>query len=130
MVLSAMTIIDPVWLGSLTVLAASVFMVLRPVRFFGRKLSLEEALSVGWVAWSIYMGAFVLYIGLKLPLGLSRNAHAPAVGVAVCISLMAILYLARITTDWASLISKSIFGLFGLTLVVVSVTLGLTLSRN
>jgi hypothetical protein len=125
-----MIIVDPVWSGSLTVLAASTFIVLRPVRFFGRKLTLDEALCVCWVAWSIYMGVFVLYIGLKLPLGLSRNAHAPAVGVAVCISLMAILYLARITTDWPSLIGKSIFGLFGLTLVVVSVTLGLTLFRN
>jgi hypothetical protein len=125
-----MTTIDPAWLGCLAVLAVSAFLVLQPVRFFARKLALEEALSVCWVAWSIYMGAFVLYIGLKLPLGLSRNAHTPAVVAAVCISVVAILYLARITTDWSSLIRKSIYGLFGFTLVVVSVTLGLTLSRN
>ena len=61
---------DPAWLGILAVVCASALMVLRPVWFFGRKLSLEEALSVCWVAWSIYMGAFVVYIGLKLPLGL------------------------------------------------------------
>ena len=60
---------DPAWLGILAVVCASALMVLRPVWFFGRKLSLEEALSVCWVAWSIYMGAFVVYIGLKLPIG-------------------------------------------------------------
>ena len=37
---------DDVQLGSLAALGASVFMVLRPLWFFGRKLSLEEALSV------------------------------------------------------------------------------------
>jgi len=76
---------DPAWLGILAVVCASALMVLRPVWFFGRKLSLEEALSVCWVAWSIYMGAFVVYIGLKLALGLSCGAHVSAVCVAVCI---------------------------------------------
>ena len=41
---------DPAWLGILAVVCASALMVLRPVWFFGRKLSLEEALSVCWVA--------------------------------------------------------------------------------
>ena len=57
-----MRVSEPLVLGSLAVLAASVFIVRSPVRFFGRKLSLEEVLSVCWVAWSIYMGAFVVYI--------------------------------------------------------------------
>jgi hypothetical protein len=121
---------DPVWLGCFAVLGASAFLVLRPVWFFGRKLSLEEALSVCWVAWSIYMGAFVIYIGLKLPLGLSRDAHAPAVGMAVCASLIAILWLARVTTDWRSAVTRSIFGLFILTLIVVPITAALALSRH
>src|SRR5712664_888660 len=114
-----MTLSEPLVLGSLAVLGASVFIVLSPVRFFGRKLSLEEVLSVCWVAWSIYMGAFVVYIGLKLPLGLSRAANAPAVGMAVCISVISVLCLARIPTDWRSAVMKSIFGLFTLTLGVV-----------
>ncbi|MCA6117746.1 hypothetical protein J6524_23140 [Bradyrhizobium sp. WSM 1738] len=121
---------DPIWLGCFVVLGASAFMVLRPVWFFGRKLSLEEALSVCWVTWSIYMGAFVIYIGLKLPLGLSRDAHAPAVGMAVCASLIAILWLARVTTDWRSAVTRSIFGLFILTLIVVPITASLALSRH
>lgn len=124
-----MTYGDTVGLGCFAVLGASAFMVLRPKWFFGRKLSLEEALSVCWVAWSIYMGAFVIYIGLKLPLGLSRDAHSPAVGIAACSSILAILWLARVTTDWKSAVTKSIFGLFGLTLVVVPLTAALALSK-
>ena len=114
--------IDPAWFGALAVVGASVFMVWRPAWFFGRKLSLEEALSACWVAWSIYMGLFVAYIGLKLPLGLSRTAHAPTVGVAVCLSLAVVLWLARAITDWKSAVTKSIIGLLTLTLVVVSLT--------
>ena len=123
-----MTPVDPAWLGALAVVGASVFMVLHPVRFFGRNLSLEEALSACWVAWSIYMGLFVVYIGLKLPLGLSRDAHAPAVGVAVCLSLPVFLWLARTVTDWKSAVTRSIRGLLTLTLVVVSLTWAV--SRN
>src|SRR3954447_15619772 len=122
---SSMTSSDTAWLGCLAVLGASAFMVLRPVWFFGRKLSLEEALSVCWVGWSIYMGAFVIYIGIKLPLGLSVDAQEPAVCVAVCLSLLALLWLARVTTDWKSAVTRSIFGLFGLTLVVVPLTAAL-----
>jgi hypothetical protein len=48
------------------------------------------------VAWFVYMGAFVAYIGLKIPSGLSLDAHARAVGVAVCISLIAVFWLARV----------------------------------
>jgi uncharacterized membrane protein (GlpM family) len=54
-----MTTPELVGFGSAAVLAASAFMVLRPLWFFGRKLSLEETLSVGWVAWSILMAGFV-----------------------------------------------------------------------
>ena len=122
--------IDPGWFGALAVIGASAIMVWRPSRFFGRQLSLEEAISVCWVAWSIYMGMFVIYIGLKLPLGLSRNAHVPAVVVAACLSLPVVLWLTRIVTDWRSAVTRSIFGLFSLTLVVVSLTLVLVNSRN
>jgi hypothetical protein len=108
---------DLLRLGSLAVLSASAFMVLRPLWFFGRKLSLEEALSVCWVAWLIYMGAFVVYIGLKLPLGLSPDANAPAIGVAVSLWAIAVFCLARIVpTDCKSALTKSILGLFALTL--------------
>lgn len=124
-----MTYGEIVWLGCFAVLGASAFMVLRPVWFFGRKLSLEEALSVCWVGWSIYMGTFVIYIGLKLSLGLSRDADAPAVCVAVCFSVLAVLWLARVTTDWKSAVTRSIFGLFGLTLVVVPLATALALSK-
>jgi hypothetical protein len=75
------------------------------------------------------MGAFVIYIGLKLPLGLAVDAHVPAVCVAVCLSLLALLWLARVTTDWKSAVTRSIFGLFGLTLVVVPLTAALALSK-
>ena len=92
-----MMVSDPVWLGTLAVVGASVLMVLRPLRFSGRKLSLKEALEVCWVAWFVYMGAFVAYIGLKIPLGLSRAAHTPAIGVAVCTSLITVFCLARVT---------------------------------
>jgi hypothetical protein len=110
-------------LGSFAVLGASVLIVLRPAQFFGRQLSFEEASSVCWVAWSIYMGVFVIFMGLKRPLGLSVSANAPAAGTAVCISVMAILCLARIRADWQSAVTKSIFGLFGLTLGVAGAML-------
>jgi hypothetical protein len=125
-----MTPIDPGWLGCFAVLGASIFMVLRPAWFFGRTLSLEEALTVCWVTWSLYMGVFVIYIALKLPLGLSREAHGPAVGVAACSAILAILWLARIITDWRSAGTRSIFALFGLILVVIPLTVVLALSRN
>jgi hypothetical protein len=124
-----MTYSEIAWLGCFVVLSASAFMVLRPKWFFGRKLLLEEALSFCWVQWSIYMGAFVIYIGLTLPLGISRDAHGPAVGIAVCSSIVAGLCLARVTSDWKSAVSKSIFGLFGLILVVVPLTAALALSK-
>jgi hypothetical protein len=128
--LGATMVSDPVWLGTLAVVGASVLMVLRPLTFFGRKLSLKEVIEVCWVAWSVYMGAFVAYIGLKIPLGLSRNAHAPAVGVAVCISLIAVFCLARIPTNWESAVTKSIFGLLTFTLAVVGTTLFLSHTRH
>jgi hypothetical protein len=112
-------VIDPIWLGIIAVFGASVLIVLRPKRFFGRKLSLEEALSVCWVAWSIYMAGFVVYVGLKLPLGLRQAADAPAAGIAVCISVVAILCLARLIADWKGAVTNSFFGLFTLALVVV-----------
>jgi len=122
--LGAMMINDPAWFGILAVLGASVLIVLRPLTFFRRKLLYEEAFSVCWVAWSIYMGVFVVSIGLR-PLGLSRDAQIAAVGVAVCISLIAIFCLARVPTDWKSAATKSFFGLFILTLVVVPLTAAL-----
>jgi hypothetical protein len=121
---------DPAWLGLFAVLGASAFMVLRPAWFFSRKLSWEEALTVCWVAYSLYMGAFLIYIGLKLPLGLSRDAHGPAVVVAACSSIVAILVMARVTNDWKSVGTKSLFGLFILVLVVVPFATVLALARN
>jgi len=115
----AMTVSDPIALGCFAVLGASVLMVLSPAPFFGRGLSYEEAFSVCWVAWSIYMGVIVIYIGLKLPLGLSRAANAPAAATAVCMSVIAVLCFARIRADWKSAVTKSIVGLFTLTLGVV-----------
>jgi hypothetical protein len=111
--------IDPLWLGCLAVLAASIFMALRSMWFFKRKLSLEEALSVCWVAWTIYMGAFVIYIGLKLPLGLSRSAHAPCyrgsrLHIDNCNAL-----LGTASVDWKNAVPNSILALFTLTLGVV-----------
>jgi hypothetical protein len=116
-------LIDPIWWGSIAVLVVSALMVLRPMPFFSRKLSLEEALSVCWVAWAVYMAAFVVYIGLKPLLGLSRNTHAAAVGLATFLSVGVILLLARATTDWRRAVTKSIFGLMTLTLVVAGAVL-------
>ena len=121
---------DPAWLGILAVVGASVLMVLCPLPIFGRKLSLKEALEVCWVACFIYMGAFVAYIGLKIPLGLSRDAHAPAVGVAVCISLITVFWLARVPTNWERMATKSLLGLLTFTLVVVGTTLLISNARH
>ena len=115
--------VDPLWWGSIAVLVASVLMVLRPMTFFGRKLSLEESVSVCWVAWTIYMAAFVVYIGLKPLLGLPRNAHATAVWLAACVSVGVLFLLARAATDWRGAVAKSIFGLMTLTLGVVGTVL-------
>jgi len=123
-----MTYSDTVWLGCFAVLGASAFMVLRPKWFFGRRLSLEEALSVCWVAWSICMGAFVIYIGLKLH-WVFRAMRIPRRSALRLFIHSAILWLARVTTDWKSAVTKSIFGLFGLTLVVVPFTAALALSK-
>jgi hypothetical protein len=112
--------IDPGWLGFFAVLGTSIFVVLRPLRFFSRNLSLEEAFSVCWVALAIYMGTFAAYVGLILPLGLSRDARIWAVGIAVCISLSAILYLARVCNDWQRAVTRSIFGLFYFIFVVAA----------
>lgn len=124
-----MTAAEHLGIVSAAVLAASAFMVFRAQWFFGRKLSVEEALSVGWVTWSIFMAGFVVYIGLKLPLGLTPEADALAIGVAGCLSLVAILWLARAVTDWGRSVKISIFALFLLTLVVVSLTLDLSRSQ-
>jgi len=123
-------VIDPIWLGTFAVAGASVLMVLRPLPVFGRKLSLKEALEVCWVAWFVYMGAVVAYVGLKIPLGLSRDAHAPAVGVAVCISLIAVFWLARVQTNWERAVKKSLFGLLIFILVVAGTTLFLSNARR
>ncbi|UFW45403.1 MULTISPECIES: hypothetical protein [Bradyrhizobium] len=124
-----MTAAEHIGIVSAAVLAASAFMVSRPQWFFGRKLSLEEALSVGWVAWSIFMAGFVVYIGLKLPLALTREADALAIGAGGCSSLVAVSLLARAVTDWGRIVKISIFALFILALVVVSLTLDLSRSQ-
>jgi hypothetical protein len=104
----ALMVIDPVWLGTLAVVGASVLMVLHPLPVFGRKLSLKEALEVCWLARFVYMGALVAYIGLIIPFGLSRDANAPAVAVAVCISLIAIFWSARGHANWERAMTKSL----------------------
>jgi hypothetical protein len=128
--LGALMVSDPIWLGTVAVVGASVLMVLRPLPVFGRKLSLKEALEVCWVAWFVYMGALVAYIGLRIPLGLSRDAHAPAVGVAVCVSLITVFWLARQHTSWERAVTKSLVGLLTFTLIVVSITLLLANARH
>jgi len=121
---------DSIWLGTLAVVGSSVLMILRPLPVFGRKLSLKEALEVCWVAWFVFMGAFVAYIGLIIPLGLSRDAHAPAAGIAICTSLVAVISLARQHTNWERAVTKSLVGFLTFTLVVVSVTLLLANARH
>ena len=99
-------------LGVLAVIAASAIMITRnPARIFGRALSYNEAFSVCWVAYSIFIGAVALYYALKLPLGLPRATNAPATAIAVCVSISAILYLGRVQADWTSMVTISIFGL-------------------
>jgi hypothetical protein len=105
--LSVMTII----LGGLAVIAASVMITCKPARIFGRALSYSEALSVCWVAYSIFIGVVALYYALKLPLGLPRATNAPATAIAVCASISAILYLGRVQADWNGMVTRSIFGL-------------------
>jgi hypothetical protein len=118
------------WLGTLIVVGASVLMALRPLPVFGRKLSFKETLEVCWVAWFVFMGTFVAYIGLKIPLGLSWDAHAPAVAVAVCTSLVAIIWLARVHPNWERAVTKSLFGFLIFTVVVVAITWHLSLARH
>jgi hypothetical protein len=120
----------PIWLGILVVVSASVLMVVRPLTVFGRKLSLKEAIAVCWVAFSVYMAAFVAYVGLKIPLGLSQDADAPAAGIAVCASLIAVFWLARLPTDWESAVAKSLCTLFTFTIAVVGITLFITNGRH
>src|SRR5882757_1255349 len=110
--------IDPIWWGSIAVLVASVLMVLLPLPFFRRKLSLEEALSVCWVAWAVYMAAFMVYLGLKPMLGPSKNVHTTAVGLSACFSIGVVFLLARAAIDWRGAVAKSIFGLMALTIAV------------
>ena len=112
--LGVMTII----LGSLAVIAASVMITRKSARIFGRALSYNEALSVCWVAYSIFIGVVALYYALKLPLGLPRATNAPAIAIAVCASISTILYLGRVQTDWNGVVTRSIFGLLILLVIV------------
>ena len=107
-----------------------LLMALRPLPVFGHRLSLKETLEVCWVAWFIFMGTYVAYIGLKIPFGLSRDAHAPAVWVSVCTSLVAIVWLARIQPNWERAVTRSLIGLLVFTLVVVSITWYLAMARQ
>ena len=118
------------WLGTLIVVGASVLMALRPLPVFGRKLSFKETLEVCWVAWSAFMGAYVAYIGLKIPLGLPQDAHAPAVGVSVCTSVVAIIWLGRTHPNWERAVAWSLIGFLVFTLIVVAITWHLSLARH
>jgi hypothetical protein len=115
--------INPFWLGFIVVLGASLFMAFGARRLFNVGLTLEEALSANWVALSIYLAVLVVYVGLKIPFGLSRDTHAPAAELAVCASLIASIYLIRLRTDWKSAVTKSLIGLLTLTLAVAGATL-------
>ena len=115
--------IDPGWWGFFVVLGTSLFMASASKRFFNRELSLEETLSVNWVALSIYLAVFVVYVGLKIPFGLSRSAHAPAVVLSVCASLIGIFCLMRLRTDWRSTVTKSLVGLLSLAFGVAGAVL-------
>jgi len=110
--------IDPLWFGILAVVGATMFMNSSALRLFGRKLSLIEMASVCWVAFSIHIGTFFLYVGLKLPLGLTRAWHIPAVSIAVCVAVLAMIYLARVVADWEAAVRVSIFGLLIFILIV------------
>lgn len=97
--------------GALAVLAASVTIACKSARIFGRALSLNEAMSVCWVAYSVFIGVVAFYYALKLLLGLPRETNAPATAIAICASISAILYLGRVQADWNSMVTRSIFGL-------------------
>jgi hypothetical protein len=108
-------------LGLFAAIAASLIMIMRnPARIFGRALSLNEALCVCWVAYSIFMGVVALYFGLKLPLGLPLATNAPATAIAVCVSIEGILHLGRVRADWNAMVTRSLFGLLILVGVVAA----------
>jgi hypothetical protein len=107
-----MAIRDQILLGCLAVVAVVVLLTkYKSVSFFGRALSLNEVISVCWVAFSIYIGAVASYYALKWPLGLSQAANGPATAMAVCASLFSIVSLGRIQPDWDRVTTRSLFGL-------------------
>ena len=118
------------WLGTFIVMGTSALVALRPLPVFGHKLSFKETLEVCWVAWFVFIGTFVAYIGLKIPLGLSSGAHVPAVAVAVCTSLVAIIWLARVHPNWERAVTKSLFGFLIFTLVVVAIAWHLSMAQH
>jgi hypothetical protein len=107
--------------GALAVITASVMMTRRPARIFGRALSVNEAISICWVAYSIFIGGVALYYAAKLPLGLSRATNAPATAIAVCASISAIVYLGRVRADWNSMVTGSLVGLLILLWIIGAV---------
>jgi hypothetical protein len=108
-------------LGVFAVIAASLIMIMRnPARIFGRAFSLNEALCVCWVAYSIFMGVVALYFGFKLPLGLPPAMNAPATAIAVYVSIEGIRYLGRVQADWNDMVTRSLYGLFTLVGVVAA----------
>ena len=113
-----MQAVDPLWLGFAAVFGASAIVLLRRRWFFTRILSLDEAFSACWVAYAIYMGVCLVYVGLKMPLGLGRDTHAWAAGIAACTSLAAFVWLERSRTDWKRALTVSLLGLLSLGVVV------------
>jgi hypothetical protein len=116
-----MSIQAQIMLGALAVIAASVLIVCRPARIFGRALSVSEAISVCWVAYAIFIGAVALYYAVKLPLGLSRAGNAPATALAVCVSMAVIVYLGRVHADWNSMVTRSLLALLILLWIIGAV---------
>jgi hypothetical protein len=116
-----MSIQAQIMLGTLAVIVASVLIVCRPARIFGRALSVSEAISVCWVAYAIFIGAMALYYAVKLPLGLSRTGNAPATALAVCVSMAVIVYLGSVHADWNSMVTRSLLALLILLWIIGAV---------
>jgi hypothetical protein len=115
---SGMTLFDLIVLGSAAVLAASILMIRVPQLIFVRKLSFQEAFSVCWVAWAIYMSSLLVYVGMKFWLNLSSDTNLTAICLAIVILIVVNYYLAIHRIDRNGAAIKSIFAMFSVALLV------------
>ncbi|WP_424630591.1 hypothetical protein [Bradyrhizobium sp. SYSU BS000235] len=119
-----MTVRDQILFGLFAVTGfALVLIKYKPVRFFGRRLSLNESVGVCWIAFSIYIGAVLGYYALKLLFGFPHATNGPATAIAACVSMLSILYLGRIQPDWERAVAKSLIGLFSYIVLVCAAIL-------